>query len=369
MSQRKIIHIDMDCFYAAIEIRDDPSLLGKPVAVGGSSQSRGVLCTCNYEARKFGIHSAMPSAHAVRLCPDLIILPVNFDKYRAASKSIQGLFKNYTDLIEPLSLDEAYLDVSNSSMHAGSATRIAQTIRNEIFEKENLIASAGISFNKLLAKIASDWKKPNGQFVVTPSMVDTFMPTLPVKKLFGVGKVTAEKLKEKNIITCGDIQKHSQTEMIRLFGNYGKHLYLMAHAIDERPVSNEHVRKSLSVETTFSSDISPATVPSHIFSELFDELNTRLKKLKQPTKITLGKDQIKAIVVKIKYADFTATTIQSSNASFSLLSFTQLFQTRVANSDKKIRLIGMGISFHQSRVKDEDRQLLLDLKMHSELAV
>lgn len=350
--QRKIIHVDMDCFYAAIEIRDDPSLKGKPVAVGGASNSRGVLCTCNYEARKFGIHSAMPSSQAVRQCPDLIIVPVNFEKYQASSKSIHQILNKYTDIIEPLSLDEAFLDVSDSDLHAGSATRIAQSIRDEIYDTEKLVASAGISFNKLLAKIASDWNKPNGQFVITPQMTNEFMTELPVKKLFGVGKVTEEKLKEKNISVCGDIQKYSQTEMIRLFGNYGKHLHLMAHGIDDRPVSMDRIRKSLSVEETFSLDVSSDRITDFIFEEMFNELNKRLTKLKQ-----LSKNNIKAISVKIKYADFSATTIQSSNASFSARSFIQLFKTRIAGTNKNIRLIGLGINFEASGKKEENRQL------------
>jgi len=350
--QRKIIHVDMDCFYAAIEIRDNPSLNDKPVAVGGASNSRGVLCTCNYEARKYGVHSAMPSSQAVRLCPDLIILPVNFEKYRAASKAIQQILKNYTDLVEPLSLDEAYLDVSESSIHSGSATRIAQAIRNEIFEKENLIASAGISFNKLLAKIASDWNKPNGQYVITPENVNDFMISLPVKKLFGVGKVTAEKLKEKNILNCGDIQQYSQSDMVRLFGNYGKQIYLMAHGIDDRPVSTEHIRKSLSVEETFSTDISPDNMTNTVFDDMFLELNKRLGKLKN-----LSKNDIQTLSVKIKYADFTATTIQSSNATFSSQSFMQLFKTRVSGEKKNIRLIGLGVSFNTSTKTQQSRQL------------
>lgn len=366
--QRKIIHIDMDCFYAAIEIRDDPSLKGKPIAVGGASNSRGVLCTCNYEARKYGIHSAMASSQAVRLCPDLIIVPVNFEKYRASSKVIHEILGHYSDTIEPLSLDEAYLDVTHSDLHAGSATLIAQTIRNEIFEKENLIASAGISFNKLLAKLASDWNKPNGQFVITPDMIKNFMPILPVKKLFGVGKVTAEKLKEKGIVTCGDIQKHSITEMVRLFGNYGKHLHLMAHGIDERAVCTEHIRKSLSVEETFSSDISPTHVPPYIFDDMFNELNKRLKKLKN-----LDKTDIKTLSVKIKFADFTSTTIQSSQTAFVIASFIHLFDTRIKNHAdstnvkdiKKIRLIGFGVSFKTEHTETNKAYQQLSLAFKS----
>ena len=346
----------MDCFYAAIEMRDDPSLKDKPVAVGGPANSRGVLCTCNYEARKFGIHSAMPSSHAARLCPELIILPVNFEKYRASSKAIQKIFTNYTDIIEPLSLDEAYLDVSESDLHSGSATLIAQSIRNEIFEKEHLVASAGISFNKLLAKLASDWNKPNGQFVITPDMTRSFMPTLPVKKLFGVGKVTEEKLKEKNIVTCGDIQQYSKLEMIQLFGNYGEHLHLMAHGIDERAVCTEHIRKSLSVEETFSTDISPNNIGDHIFEQMFTELSYRLKKLKH-----LNKNNIKTLNVKIKYSDFTTTTIQSSNIKFSTQSFFQLFKKRITNETKNIRLIGIGVNF-ETKPKKSEKQLAFEFK-------
>jgi len=354
--QRKIIHIDMDCFYAAIEIRDDPSLNGKPVAVGGASNSRGVLCTCNYEARKFGVHSAMASSHAKRLCPELIILPVSFDKYRAASKAIQNIFKHYTDKLEPLSLDEAFLDVSHSTLHDGSATRIATAIRSEIFEKEKLVASAGVSFNKLLAKVASDWNKPNGQFVITPRSAQQFMINLPVKKLFGVGKVTAKKLSDKNILTCGDIQKYSAHEMLDLFGNYGKQLHDMAYGIDNREVSNSHIRKSLSVEETFSSDISSNQIPDYIFSDLFEELNKRLRKLKHEKK-----ENIKSINVKIKFEDFTTTTIQSSNSLYSAQSFVHLFRTRITNAEKKIRLLGYGVTFHIPNEKPHQKQLSLDL--------
>src|SRR6185312_1104393 len=189
MLTRKIIHVDMDCFYAAVEIRDNPNLKGKPVAVGGRPDQRGVLTTASYEARKFGLRSAMPSARAVKLCPDLILLPLNFDKYRTESRNVRAIFTRFTGVVEPLSLDEAYLDVTNSSICEGSATRIATEIRRQIFEETGLTASAGVAPNKFLAKVASDWKKPNGQFTITPAMVADFVKKLKVEKIPGVGKV------------------------------------------------------------------------------------------------------------------------------------------------------------------------------------
>lgn len=189
---RKIIHVDMDCFYAGIEIRDNPSLATKPVAVGGASNQRGVLCTCNYIARQYGVRSAMPTAIAYRHCPDLIVLPVNMPKYRQISESIHRIFKEFTELVEPLALDEAFLDVSESSLYRGSATWIAEAIRNKIWQKEQLTASAGVAPNKFLAKIASGWNKPNGVFVIRPEQILSFVSQLPVTKLFGVGKVTAK---------------------------------------------------------------------------------------------------------------------------------------------------------------------------------
>ncbi len=354
MTQRKIIHIDMDCFYAAIEIRDNPDLRGRPVAVGGQVDSRGVLCTCNYEARKLGIRSAMPSSLARRLCPKLVILPVNFDKYRAASRAIRQIFSHYTHLVEPLSLDEAYLDVSHSSLHSGSATLLAREIRQEIFNSQQITASAGIAPNKMLAKIASDWNKPNGQFVITPGQVSDFMQTLPVSKLYGVGKVTAEKLRHHNIKTCADIQKSSPSEMSNLFGQYGYQLYQMAFGIDDRKVVTEKKRKSLSVEITFATDYLPHKVPAATLESIFHELKTRLNKSDKK------ENDIKTIFIKIKFSDFTSTTAQSPIQQFSLQMFAQLFKLRTLNEKRPIRLIGFGLHFNDTEQQEKRAQLSFD---------
>lgn len=348
---KKIIHIDMDCFYAAIEVRDNPELRGKPVAVGGKPGTRGVLCTCNYEARKFGIHSAMPSSRAARLCPDLVFLPINFDKYRKASRAIHEIFKGYTDLIEPLSLDEAYLDVSGSNLHSGSATLIAQEIRQKILEDQRITASAGIAPNKMLAKIASDWNKPNGQFVVTPDMVSGFISELPVKKLFGVGKVTAEKLAAKGINTCADIQKYSRGEFVALYGSWGAHLHQMAHGIDEREVITEWERKSLSVENTFQQDYAPDEIPPQILDALYADLASRLDKSDKAV------SDIKSIFIKVKFSDFTGTTAQAPLKSFDEGSFNELLRTRLNGENRPIRLLGFGVYFKSPDAQQSTDQL------------
>ncbi|MGI9293811.1 MAG: DNA polymerase IV, partial [Pseudomonadales bacterium] len=249
-SVRKIIHCDCDCFYAAVEIRDDPSLQGKPVAVGGSADRRGVLTTCNYEAREFGARSAMPTAMALRLCPDLIVLPVSMEKYRVASQKVQSIFKEFTEQIEPLSLDEAFLDVSDTPLLQGSATRIAQEIRRRVAAQVGITVSAGVAPNKFLAKIASDWQKPDGLTVIRPEQVQDFVAQLPVNKIFGVGKVTAAKLQRLGVNSCADLQKLSLLELDQKFGRFGKRLFELSRGVDPREVQNERTRKSLSVEHT-----------------------------------------------------------------------------------------------------------------------
>ena len=314
----KIIHIDMDCFYAAIEIRDNPSLANQPVAVGGQPEERSVLCTCNYIARKFGVRSAMASAYALRLCPNLIILPVNMQKYREASNIIHQIFKEYTSLIEPLSLDEAYLDVTNSPHCQGSATWIAEEIRKKIFEATQLRASAGIAPNKFLAKIASGWNKPNGQFVLRPQDITHFVKDLPVKELFGVGKVTAEKLYGLGLNTCSDIQKLTLPQLTAHFGKFGKQLYEQSRGIDNRVVDPNRIRKSLSVERTFTNDIELTSDCNPILNELYNTLMSRIQK-HAPDR------HIKNQYIKIKSSTFKLSTLERSCNEPTFSEFQKLF--------------------------------------------
>ena len=232
---RKIIHLDMDCFYAAVELRDRPELLGKPIAVGGS-RTRGVVTTCSYEARKFGVHSAMSGVRARKLCPQLIFLPVNFDKYRAESKKIRSIMRKYTEVIEPLSLDEAYLDVTHSPLHKNSATLTAKALKDEIYKETGLKASVGVAPNKFLAKVASDWDKPDGLTVIPPHKVAEFVIDLPLNKIPGVGPVTQKKLKEKGLSHCRDVQKMQPNEMQDFLGKFGLVLYERSFGRDDRPL-------------------------------------------------------------------------------------------------------------------------------------
>src|SRR5881394_4122404 len=242
----------MDCFYAAIEVRDRPSLRGKPIGVGGARDRRGVLTTCNYEARKFGVRSAMPTFMALQRCPNLIVLPTRFDVYRREAAVIRGILHRFTSLIEPLSLDEAYLDVT---VHPSAPGPLAQAIRNTIFHETKLTSSAGVAPNKLIAKIASEINKPNGQYEVKPEKVSEFMQPLPVRKLWGIGAVAEEKLAQAGVTTCGGMQRLSRAELHELFGKFGSELYDLCRGIDERPVEPNRERKSLSTEETFGSDL------------------------------------------------------------------------------------------------------------------
>src|SRR5205823_6594798 len=266
---RAIIHLDMDCFYAAIEVRDRPSLRGKPVGVGGARERRGVLTTCNYEARKFGVRSAMPTFMALQRCPNLIVLPTRFDVYRREAAIIRGILYQFTSIIEPLSLDEAYLDVT---AHPGAPGPLAQVIRGTIFRKTKLTSSAGIGPNKLIAKIASDINKPNGQFEVTPEQVPAFMEKLPVRKIWGIGEKTEKKLEELGVKTCGELQRFSRPELVDLFGKFGVELYDLCRGIDHRPVEPDRPRKSLSTEETVTVDLATRDQCEEKLEELFQEL-------------------------------------------------------------------------------------------------
>ena len=334
--QRKIIHCDCDCFYASIEMRDNPALRGKPIAVGGSPERRGVVATCNYEAREFGIHSAMASATARRLCPDLIIIRTDMEKYRLASSQIHEIFQRYTDLIEPLSLDEAFLDVSDCDEFRGSATRIAEAIRNEVREVVGITISAGIAPNKFLAKIASDWNKPDGQFAVLPNDVDDFVAKLAVKKLHGVGKVTAAKMHRLNLRTCKDLQNFGADALTEHFGSFGERLFELSRGIDNRPVSTDRIRKSVSVENTFDTDLPDLDSSLEAMLRLLPKLELRLKRLDNHY-------SIKKQFVKLKFHDFVTTTVEMLSEDTNPENYRTLCEQGFARGERAVRLIGVGV--------------------------
>lgn len=358
---RKIIHCDCDCFYASIEMRDNPALKGLPLAVGGSPQNRGVVATCSYEARAFGIHSAMPMATALRQCPDLVIVRPRMDVYREASKAVHRIFQDFTHLIEPLSLDEAYLDVSDTLACKGSATLIAQEIRRRVKAEVGITISAGIAPSKFIAKIASDWNKPDGQFVVLPQDVDEFVRKLLVQKLFGVGKVTAAKLNGKGIFTCDDLRQFSESQLTMDFGSFGKRLYLLSRGIDERPVSNSRIRKSLSVENTYSVDLSDLSSCLNKIPELHEQLLSRLNNV-------LDRYRISKQYVKIKFNDFVSTTAEEVSTQSSIERFEALCIEAHSRGNRPVRLIGLGVKLEPiaaegsaSATNPRGRQLRLKL--------
>ncbi len=346
---RAIIHLDMDCFYAAIEVRDQPKLRGKPVGVGGPRDQRGVLTTCSYEARKFGVRSAMPTFMALQRCPQLIVLPTRFDVYRRESAVIRGILHRFTPLVEPLSLDEAYLDVTS---HPGSPGPLAQVIRNMIFQKTRLTASAGIGPNKLVAKIASEIKKPNGQFEVTPEEVPEFMAGLPVRKIWGIGSVTDQKLETIGIRTCGQLQRLSRAELQDLMGKFGIELYDLCRGIDHRPVEPDRERKSLSNEETFGVDLHTLEQCEDRLEELFEELMADLAQKEA------GRNVIK-IFVKLKFSDFTRTTAERAGLAPSLENFRTLLAEAFARTGKAVRLMGVGVRFTTIPELDEAQLNLL----------
>ena len=334
---RRIIHLDMDCFYAAVEMRERPELRDQPIAVGGSS-GRGVLTTCNYPAREYGIRSAMPVFKARELCPGLIILPVRFPLYRAASRQIHDIFRRYTEQIEPLSLDEAYLDVSHLRQRGAD---IAQAIRAEIRRETGLTASAGIAPNKLVAKIASDWNKPDGQLVVPPSQVERFMRDLPVRRISGIGPKSAARMNEMGIHTCGDLQALDQAGLVERFGSFGFELYALCRGIDDRPVEPNRIRKSLSNERTFATNLEELEACRealrHQHAELMDDLRAGAADRK-----------IRKVFVKLKFADFQRTTAEMPSAQPELGKFESLLNDAWGRSGQPVRLLGLGVRFAET---------------------
>ena len=353
LQQRKIIHIDMDCFYAAVEMRDNPEYRDVPLAIGGQVERRSVLSTCNYQARKFGVHSAMPSYKAKQLCPELVIIPGRMQVYVGISKQIRAIFERYTDLIEPLSLDEAFLDVTDCKLFQGSATYIADDIRRAIFEELHLTASAGVAPVKFIAKIASDENKPNGTCVITPKQIPEFIKTLALKKIPGVGKVAQQKLAAKGLFNCADVQQYPAQNLVAEFGKLGGALLNYSRGIDTREVQPFRERKSLAVEHTFSYDISGEHQCMEKLQPLFDELTKRLQKL-------LDEKMITKLGVKIKFSDFTIKNAERQSADISLDLFTTLLHHLLHKSpDKPIRLIGISVGL-APRI-DEQRSVQLNL--------
>jgi DNA polymerase-4 len=339
---KKIIHVDMDCFYAAVEVKHRPDLRGKPLGIGGPPNTRSVLCTANYEARKFNVHAAMPSSRAMRLCPQLILVPPNFELYKKESLAVREILRRFTPLIEPLSLDEAYLDVTDCLHFGGSATLIAKEIRRLIEHELQLTASAGIAPNKFLAKIASDWNKPNGQFAIEPNKVNQFMPPLKIEKIFGVGKVTAKQMHALGLSTCGDIQKTSPLQLAQWFGSRGAELALLARGIDHRSVEPNSERKSLTVEETFVSDIADFSECLKVIPRLYGDWERRMAKSDYRSKI-------RGYVVKVKFADFKSTTHEVSSRAYPQLSdFEKLLRRAWERRAEPIRLIGLGVRLSTS---------------------
>ena len=345
---RKIIHVDMDAFFASVEQLDNPELKGKPIAVGGS-QARGVVAAASYEARKFGVKSAMSGILAKQKCPDLIFVKPNFSRYKEISHQIREIFYDYTDLVEPLSLDEAYLDVTENKVGNPSASLIAQEIRNRIFNELNLTASAGISINKFIAKVASDINKPNGQKTINPEEVISFLDNLPINQFYGVGKVTASKMYNLGIFTGNDLKQKSLEELANLFGKSGAHYYSIVRGIHNSEVKTDRIRKSVGAETTFFENISSEIFMIQKLEKIADELEKRLKKID-----TKGK----TVTLKIKYSDFTLQTrsktidefIQQKKEFFPIVK-ELLYQEKLKNS---VRLLGISFANLNTEKKNTD---------------
>lgn len=353
---RKIIHIDMDAFYASIEQRDRPELKGRPVVVGGKPGERGVVAACSYEARTYGIHSAMSSTMARRLCPAAVFLRPRFDAYTAVSDQVMAIFREYTDLVEPLSLDEAYLDVTENKKGIASAGAIAREILSRITEATGLTASAGVSFNKFLAKVASDYRKPHSLTVITPRQASAFIDNLPIGKFFGIGKVTAARMEALGIRTGADLKRYSEEELCRLFGKSGSFFHDMAYARDDRPVEPEWIRKSYGKETTLPEDIADREVMLDILGELAAQVEEILK-----TDGAKGR----TITLKLKYHDFTSITrsrtiADPTDEAAVIMRVLPELLARTEAGRKKVRLLGVCVAhLDAGETKPYPRQLML----------
>lgn len=358
---RKILHIDMDCFYAAIEVRDHPELQGKPVAVGGRGR-RGVLTTASYEAREFGCHSAMPTFRALELCPQLTVMRPRFEVYSADSRRIREVFGRFTELVEPLSLDEAFLDVSHLQSQGIS---IAWEIRSQIREEIGLTASAGIAPNKLLAKIASDWRKPDGQFEVTSENLDSFMQELPVKRLYGVGRKMEERLASIGVTTCGHLQRLEKVDLASRYGRWGVELYDLCRGLDERLVRTNRIRKSVSSESTFRENIED-------IAELIEPMHQLRSRVEETVQDRYRDRIVKSLVIKLKFSDFNSTTVERAPGGPSekgeIVDPETCRQLLEQGWDRRkgraVRLLGVGVRF-----ADPDDPQQLDLGFESDSVI
>jgi len=356
--ERKIIHIDMDAFFASVEQRDNPELKGKPVAVGGSRE-RGVVAAASYEARKFGVHSAMSSRLAYQKCPSIIFVSHRFDVYKEVSRQIRDIFHEYTDLVEPLSLDEAFIDITQNKFNEPSAIKIASEIKRKIKEKTQLTASAGVSINKFLAKVASDLKKPDGLAVIMPHQVIPFLEELPIGKFFGVGKATAEKMKIFGIKTGADLKQYTRLELAQRFGKFGSYLFDVVRGIDKRRVKPNRIRKSISSETTYDEDL-----------VTLDDVKSSVRLLIGKLCKSCEKYNIKGKTINLKYrfSDFTTFSRSRTLGGFTnsheiITDLTFEMLQELEGEMKPIRLLGIGLSSLNTERKDN--QLEFDFDMNS----
>ncbi len=349
---QKIIHCDADCFFAAVEMRDDPALRSVPMAVGGHSR-RGVVSTCNYEARRFGVHSAMPTRRALHLCPGLVLIRPDMEKYKAVSRAMGTIFHDCADRVEMASLDEAYLDVSDSHLLHGSASLIAGEVRRRVRETLGITLSAGVARSKFLAKVASDWRKPDGLFVIPPTEETEFLAQLPVRKIHGVGPVTATRLERLGIHTGGDMLAWPLAELVRHFGRFGSRLHDYARGIDDRPVKPERTRKSLSVEHTFTRDLASPADCVRQAGWLHEKLVARLDRVPSVYRI-------RKLQVKIRFNDFRQTTLEAAGTHPDPELFTQLLQQALQRRDLPVRLLGLGVQFGDHSTDSEQLQLFTE---------
>ncbi len=366
---KKIIHLDMDCFFAAVEMRDNPSLKGHPVAIGAPPSKRGVLSTCNYEARKYGLGSAMSSSMAIKKCPHLILIPGRHHVYKEVSNQIMGILAKYDLPLEVCSLDEAYMDATQLLTHNGSATLLARDIKKEILKQTQLNCSIGIAPIKFLAKIASDWNKPNAITCIGPKDAQGFIDKLSVGKIPGVGPATQQKLTNLGIHTCFQLKEYGEVNLIKKFGKFGHKLFEYSNGIDNREVKTKNIRKSLSCETTFDKDLEDIDSISQKLNDLYDELMLRLfhyfqkRSLAQLTLEELSQ-LISGIFVKIKFGDFKTTTVSHcfsnayptkqlfENKKLARKLLLKLLQQGIDRSEKPVRLIGLGVRFNYEKIED-----------------